>query len=196
MAFREPSDVVVKQLDDENWELRQPLTYAGKTEIWKVPETMRTDFASVPRLFVWLLPRYGRYTKAAIVHDYLWRERARNGVMDWRDADATFRRALRELEVAFLRRWVMWAAVRWGSFLKPGGLQGWWRDAWAVLLVSIVAVPIVAPPAILVLLGLIAFYAVEMLLWVPLKLVAVAKAKFGKGPPRKQVNTPSLLLKL
>ncbi|HYE79511.1 MAG TPA: hypothetical protein VEI97_16110, partial [bacterium] len=77
---------------------------------------------------------------------------------------------------------VMWAAVRWASFGKPGGLRGWWRDAWAVLLVSLVAVPVVTPPAILVLLGLVVFYALELVLWVPLKLAALVRTTFAKAP--------------
>jgi hypothetical protein len=33
-----------------------------------VEEVDDTDFASIPRVFVWFLPRYGRYTLAAIYH--------------------------------------------------------------------------------------------------------------------------------
>lgn len=31
----------------------------------------KTDLASVPRVMTWLFPRYGQYTKAAVLHDYL-----------------------------------------------------------------------------------------------------------------------------
>ena len=101
------------------------LTYEGQEQLpFAVYRGMETDFASVPRVFVWLLPRYGAYTKAAMVHDLLWREYACKGRMSYRDADGVFRRALRELEVPFLRRWMMWTAVRWGALVKPGGRQG------------------------------------------------------------------------
>lgn len=36
-----------------------------------VPSKFKTDFASVPRLFRWLIPPMGRYSWAAVVHDYL-----------------------------------------------------------------------------------------------------------------------------
>src|SRR5688500_15722299 len=86
MAFIGDSDVAVKQIDDTNWELLMPLTYQGNRDTFVVPVGQRTDFASVPRIFVWFLPRYGKYTKAAILHDYLWRELALQGKMRWVDA--------------------------------------------------------------------------------------------------------------
>ncbi len=196
MPFREPAEVVVRQEGDKDWEVVAPLLYVGKYDQFAVPVPMLTDFASVPRVFVWLLPRYGRYTKAAILHDYLWRQKATTGEVTWRDADATFRRAMRELEVAFLRRWIMWAAVRWGSLFKPGGSKEWWKDSWAVLLASAVALPIVLLPGLTILVALAAFYLLELVFWVPLKLVALGRQAFGAPPPRKQVNAPSLLLKL
>ena len=59
---------------------------------------MGTDFASVPRFFVWFIPRYGRYTKAAIIHDHLWRDQVGKGAICFRDADGLFRQAMRSLE--------------------------------------------------------------------------------------------------
>jgi hypothetical protein len=68
----------------------------------------------VPGLFTWLVPRYGRFTKAAILHDFLCDE-AKEGRFIRSQADGIFRRVMRELGVGFIRRWVMWAAVRLGS---------------------------------------------------------------------------------
>ena len=84
--------VVVEQVDDKNWKVRQGFSYTGERETFEVQVDQPTDFASVPRLFVWLLPRYGRYTKAAILHDHLWRDLASHGQMDYIDADGIFRR--------------------------------------------------------------------------------------------------------
>jgi hypothetical protein len=143
---------------------------------------------------VWLLPRYGRYTKAAIVHDHLWRNKAKSGEISWREADALFRRAMRELDVAFLRRWLMWGAVRLGALVKPGGREGWWKDAPLVLLLAVVALPILALPVLAILAALVVFFVVELLLWVPLKLAQLVKSRWGRST--KRVNRPSLLLKL
>src|SRR5262245_24845797 len=104
------SDVVVREVDDNTWELVEPLRYVGNNDRFLVPDGFRTDFASVPRVFVWLIPKYGRYTKAAILHDFLCEE-SKAGRFDRDDADGLFRRAMRELGVPFLRRWIMWGAV-------------------------------------------------------------------------------------
>lgn len=108
MAFE--SDVVVREIDATTWKLVESLRYSGNRETFVVPAGFETDFASVPRAFVWLIPTYGRYTKAAILHDFLCEE-AKVGRFDRDDADGLFRRAMRELGVSFLRRWIMWGAV-------------------------------------------------------------------------------------
>jgi hypothetical protein len=189
-GFSPGAKVVVEEIDDQNWTVRESFSYTGIRETFSIPVGADTDFASVPRVFVWFLPRYGRYTLAAILHDYLWRQRASTGAMEYIDADGTFRRAMRELDVPFLRRWIMWAAVRWGALCKPGGRRGWWREAWRVVLVTLVALPIVLPPAVVVLAALAAFYLLERALWVILKLTETAKRTFGR-PTRKRVNPPT-----
>lgn len=188
------AEVVVEQVDDSNWKVREPFDYQGKSEVFHVPVEQQTDFASVPRLFVWFLPRYGRYTKAAILHDYLWRERASHHTLDYIDADGTFRRAMRDLGVPFLKRWIMWGAVRWGALCKPGGRKGWLREAPRVLLVTALALPIVVPPAILIGAALLVFYLVELLVWLPLKLVEVVRRSTGQAAV-KPANRPELIRK-
>jgi hypothetical protein len=188
MAFGRDSKVVVEQLDDTNWETREELVYEGNDERFVVPANSGTDFASVPRVFVWFLPRYGRYTKAAILHDHLWRDLATKGEIDWVDADALFRRAMRDLGVPFLRRWLMWTAVRWAALLKPGGTEGWAREAWRVVILTAVAAPIVLPPAGAIVVSLGAFYVLEWLLWVPLEI----HKRVTRRPAPKKVNPPEL----
>jgi hypothetical protein len=189
-GFSPRAKVVVEAVDDENWRVRAPFTYTGSTETFTIPDGAETDFASIPRVFAWFLPRYGRYTLAAILHDYLWRQRASTGAMEYIDADGLFRRAMRELDVPFLQRWIMWAGVRWGALCKRGGWRGWWREAWRVLLVTIVALPIVLPPAVMVVAALALFSLVEAVLWVPLKLAETLKRALGQPAP-KQVNPPN-----
>uniref|UniRef100_UPI002454BD7F DUF1353 domain-containing protein n=1 Tax=Nocardia abscessus TaxID=120957 RepID=UPI002454BD7F len=99
---------VVEELDAKFWRVTEPLVYRGATEEFVVPAGFRTDFASVPRALVWLIPRYGNYTRAAILHDYLLSSNA----VSVADADGIFRRSLHELGVSLPRRWMMWAAVR------------------------------------------------------------------------------------
>jgi Protein of unknown function (DUF1353) len=195
MSFTPESEVRVKELEESDWELLGVLEYKGNRDRFEVPEGMETDFASVPRVFVWFLPRYGRYTKAAILHDYLWREAVPAGELTLAQADGIFRRAMWELGVPFLRRWMMWGAVRIGALVKPGGRKGWLRDSWRVIPLLLLALPIVGPPALVILVALTVFYLVELLVYVPLKLFG-RKARAPQDPAAKDVNAPELELKL
>lgn len=116
--------VVVRQRDRRHFELLEPLRYHGNQETFTVPAGFVTDFASVPRPVVWLIPTYGVYTPAAILHDHLWAAaRTPEPLLSRADADGLFRRSLRELGVSAPKRWVMWAGVRAGSGLsdaRPG----------------------------------------------------------------------------
>jgi|SRR5215211_2109771 len=194
LGFDPNGTVDVRQVDDTFWMTLSPLTYGGQTQEFSVPAAEKTDFASVPRVFVWFLPRYGRYTRAAILHDYLWRVEVPAGRISRIDADGVFRRAMRELGVPFLRRWIMWAAVRWGALTKSDGRKGWWREAWRVVLVTLVALPIVAPAAALILITILVFHAVEFLVWFPIELNR--RLRKARRRPAKKVNKPVLRLKL
>lgn len=193
MGFPDDCEVVVKQTDHENWEVRVPINYSGRTQQFTVPIGSKTDFASVPRIFIWFLPRYGLYTKAAILHDYLWRERAKKGHLSWRDADGMFRRAMRELEVPFLRRWIMWGAVRLVSAIKlrrPRDILEWFLTLPGAAFFVILAVPFVAPAAVPILLGLAAFWVLEAVVYVPLKAIELAQRLVGRRKA-KPVHAPT-----
>ena len=74
-----------------------------------VPAGFKTDFATVPR-FLWpIFPPIGKWGKAAVLHDYMYR--VRTPFNRWM-ADAIFRLAMKELGVSFIARWMMWTAVR------------------------------------------------------------------------------------
>src|SRR6266496_2328748 len=128
MPFKDGSEVEVREISDTEWAVLRPIEYRGKEQEFMVPAGQTTDFASVPRVFAWFIPPYGRYTRPAILHDYLWRQLAAQGKIRWVDADGMLRRSMRELEVPFLRRWMMWAAVRWGALFKPAGTKGWLKE--------------------------------------------------------------------
>jgi len=185
----EPGDTVdVRQIGDESWMTLRGLLYHGKVDDFPVPPDEPTDFASVPRIFVWFIPRYGRYTPAAILHDHLCRTQV-PATISRLEADGIFRQAMRELGVPFLRRWIMWAAVRWGALTAGNGRAGWWREAWRVVLISLVAVPIVAPAAAVILVTIPVFYIVERVIWLPLELARAMRAR--RGQPVKRVNAPT-----
>lgn len=190
LGFPPGTTVEVRQNGDKTWTVLRALSYRARDDDFEVPANGETDFASVPRLFVWLLPRYGRYTPAAILHDHLWRVAVPEGQLSRRDADGIFLQAMRQLGVPFLRRWIMWAAVRWAGLTKRDGWDGWWRDAWRIALATLVALPIVAPPAVFIAVALLAFFLLELLVWLPLRVVRAIRER--KGQPAKRVNQPEL----
>ena len=177
MPFLE-RDVVVAQVDGTTWRLEEDVVYEGRTDRFVVPAGFLTDFASVPRVFVWLLPRYGDYTRSAILHDWL----VDQPTVSRRDADGLFRRSMRELGVSLVRRWAMWAAVRAGS-----GLSGATpKETVQFLLVAVPATAFLLPPAIVVQIWLVAFWGLEVVGWVVQRLLARERTD---RPPSMQSRT-------
>lgn len=86
-----------------------------------------TDFATIPRLLTWLVPKDGTHTPAALLHDALV-ARSRppfdydrdppGSAVSREEADNIFRHALRHLGVSFARSWMMWGAVSLNSLTK------------------------------------------------------------------------------
>ncbi|OMQ14558.1 hypothetical protein A7K94_0215800, partial [Modestobacter sp. VKM Ac-2676] len=91
----DPPPLTVRRVEDQCWEVVEPLVYRGRRDVFVVPAGFGTDFASVPRVAVWLFPRFGRYTLAAVLHDWLVTEGLGTGLVGPRDADGLFRRVLR-----------------------------------------------------------------------------------------------------
>jgi hypothetical protein len=177
MPFEQGTEVEVRAIDASDWIVLRPIRYFGARQTFEVPVGMCTDFASVPRAFVWFLPRYGAYTKAAILHDYLWRVAVPRGDLSLPEADGIFRRAMRELHVPFLRRWIMWSAVRLGALMKRGGRKQWARDSWLVAPVALLAIPILIAPAIFIVLALAVWFVVEEILYLPLAIAHSLRAR-------------------
>lgn len=73
-----------------------------------VPEGYITDFASVPRVFWSVIPPVGKYTKACIIHDYMYD----NAIKTKKEADLIFYDAMKVLKVPKWKRLTMYYAVR------------------------------------------------------------------------------------
>lgn len=143
-----------RQAGERTWEMTKDLMYAGETQGFEIPAGFVTDFATVPRVLQWLVPTYGGYTRAAVLHDYLIehelsRERPR---LTSRDVDGLFRRVMREEGVPWPRRWVMWAAVRAAAPFNPDRRKGLGiaRDLPVMLLAAlyVFANPFVGPTVV------------------------------------------------
>lgn len=106
--------------DWKRWRLEQPLVYEiGSLDSGKVvtaPAGMVSDGASVPR-FLWaILPAWGRYSRAAVIHDHLC-DRIANGdphefAITRKRADRIFLEAMKVCGVKRPIRWAMYFAVR------------------------------------------------------------------------------------
>ncbi len=102
------SHFVAKQVTARLWRVHEPLQYEGAREDFTVPVGFTTDFASVPRLLWAIIPPTGKYTKAAVMHDWFYREK----FLSRKDADGLFRRMMKESGVPWWRRQAMYRAVR------------------------------------------------------------------------------------
>lgn len=108
------SPAVLEVLDDWEFRLLLPFEfYEGNREnptaVHCVPAGFVTDLASVPRWLWSFLQPTGRYTKAAILHD--WLIQADSGVSR-ADADRIFYDAMVVLGVKPRLAWLMYKAVR------------------------------------------------------------------------------------
>lgn len=196
-GFSPGAEVLVEEdRGSQNWIVKAPFAYGGEKQVFEVCVDETTDFASVPRILVWFLPRYGTYTLPAILHDHLWRVEAPAGHISYRDADATLRRAMREKGVPFATRWIMWAAVRWASvFTRKGGRRGCLGDLPAMLLVTIPTLAVLLPAIVLVAVTLLVTAGLEWILFAVLGVGRAIGRRFGKQPT-KDLNVPKISWKL
>jgi Protein of unknown function (DUF1353) len=97
------------------WHLEHP--YIRKTSIGTVtvPSRFVWDGASVPRILWNIIPPWGSYSGAALVHDWLYRTRtccaSSTKTITKEEADRVFYELMLEDGVRKSRAWVMWQAV-------------------------------------------------------------------------------------
>ena len=119
------TELVIRPVNGDEWELAQQLHYktlAGEEIV--VPIGFQMDLASIPRIFTPIFPVHGKHTRAAVVHDWLYANRGHlpAGEFTRKEADTVFLEAMKELGVGWLKRSMMYAAVRSGGWLAWGEL--------------------------------------------------------------------------
>jgi hypothetical protein len=81
----------------------------------KVPKGFVTDYATIPRIFWNIFPPNGEYSRASVVHDYLYRLESCPRYL----ADAIFYEGMRILNVPLWKRLTIYYAVRlFGGFAR------------------------------------------------------------------------------
>lgn len=100
--------------DGRTWTLEEELVYqsgdqdGGMTIV--APKGMITDFASTPR-FLWpIFPPFGKYSQAAVLHDYIYNAPGLD--ISRKRADAIFLEAMAASGVPGWKRTVMYLGVR------------------------------------------------------------------------------------
>ena len=81
-----------------------------------IPEGFETDYASIPRGFWGLLPPFGKYLRAAIVHDFLYSIHNTYGI-NKTIADKIFYNLMITDNTNKIKAWLMYKAVQ--GFGKP-----------------------------------------------------------------------------
>jgi hypothetical protein len=115
-----PAHLQLEPVGSKNFKVLRGFTYRAPepgVPTYVVPGGGDTDLASVPFFLQWFIRSYGKHTLAAVLHDYLWRDRPD---VSFKDSNRLFRVAMYELDVPFVRRWLMWAAVSLAGFAKAG----------------------------------------------------------------------------
>ena len=123
------SPLIVELKPKKGRVLHAPLVYQGARDRFKVAAGFSTDLASVPRLLWWLIPPLGLYQRAAVIHDYLYREQpcvwmpldetsSGHFPISRKDADGIFYRIMKEEGVWTPKAWIMWKAVSWFGWIS------------------------------------------------------------------------------
>lgn len=154
------TDLDIRLDEDGLWVLLAPLCWEGSDgDAVTVPKGARTDFASVPQVFQFLLPTAATYVvRAAVVHDELCnllgrRYHARREIWNtdpdvlWEetdervprapfgpiDTDAVFEKIMRDEGANWLTQQIAWLGVRCGALANPARRAGWLSTAPRVL---------------------------------------------------------------
>ncbi|MEP6977984.1 MAG: DUF1353 domain-containing protein [Thermoleophilia bacterium] len=179
-------DILLKQVSPNAFQLLEGFRYQAPTDeakVYTVPahDTSRppddpnnsTDLASVPAYLWWFVASHGKHTLPALLHDQLVDDRDQAPKRE--EADLVFRYALRESDVSWLRRRLMYIAVALGTT---------WEKS--KLLIAVFGLHLLALPATIV---ACCFGWVPW--WVP---VAVALAGFVWGLSRWPLSVVALVL--
>lgn len=123
---------VLRQINERQFALVEGFRYAGRAGSYTVrrEDLPQTDLTSVPWFLRWFIGKYGRHTRASLLHDHLVR------TIDRTKADDVFRVTLEELDVALVRRMIMWSAVTLSSRFGSGGRARVLISVWVLAMLT------------------------------------------------------------
>lgn len=103
-----PTYPTSEQIGDQLWRNIKPVLWAAQGVAGVVPDGFESDGASVPRQLWSIFPPLGRYSIAALVHDYLYKHHS----VKRKVADKIFLDLMAYLRVNWFKRKLMYRAVR------------------------------------------------------------------------------------
>ncbi len=109
----------------------------------------RTDLASIPWFFAWLVPGLGTHLPAVLLHDGLVVGRGEDPThigpaVDREEADRILRDAMASLGTPVIRRWLMWTATIMATAVSTLRPRAYWIAVVAGTLLAIAALGTVA----------------------------------------------------
>ncbi|MFQ5568273.1 MAG: DUF1353 domain-containing protein [Rhodothermales bacterium] len=108
--------------DGRTWVIQRDFGYdvgtEGSGETINVPIGFKTDFTSVPRLLWSIIPRWGTYGNAAVIHDFCYWDQSYSR----KRSDEIFREGMQVLEVKRWRVFLIYNAVRYFGWFA------WWKN--------------------------------------------------------------------
>ena len=116
--------LIVEFVSDNHWRIAKEFDYAmgakDSDRVIHVRVGFETDFASIPRIFWNILSPTGDYGKAAVIHDYLYKNGGRWNFNQYtayklltrKECDDVFLEGMVVLKVNPIVRWIIYNAVR------------------------------------------------------------------------------------
>lgn len=106
--------LILTPVGPRTWELVEEFTVSIDEKTFKVPKGFLTDLASVPRILWILIPPFGKYTKAAVIHDYL----CYKSIISRKEGDKVFYKIMIRDGTKKWKAKIMYLGVRLYSWVK------------------------------------------------------------------------------
>ena len=101
----------------KRWRLCNELIWRYGCMVFVIPAGFETDGASIPRFYRWRFDPFGKWIRAAVIHDWLYSNVAAYTHIDRKASDVAFRDLMKRECVCCWTRTVIYYAVRIGGWL-------------------------------------------------------------------------------
>lgn len=143
-----PLDLELGRIGSKSFRVRRQFGYRDPAyeEPFICPHDVgefKTDLASIPFFFSWVVPLQGLHFPAIVLHDALVHHSGSpenlGPVVERDEADRIMRDAMAQLGVGFVRRWLAWTGALLATAFSSMEPRWWWRSL-SVLTFGLIAV--------------------------------------------------------